>query len=302
MPCRCSRRGRSPDSSGDPPSGRGRTAPTCCTTPLPRSIHSIVCTTPIPQGAYRPPHGRARPCASRGRRAPVLRARSDDSASAFICPTAQGGAIDPSVFVAAEARPGCCGRRMGTAVVCRPPSIPNSSPPTGSRPPGHHIVSSARRSVGGEARRGPVHGRVRRHVLAVLLGQSLGHPELRDRHRPLASVTGPAPSRWAAPGSPPRHRGNLLRGPEERSSSRSAASSGWCITRWHRAVRQPGAAPAVCRPGRVSPRPTASARPGRAGRGAGRGGSVRERPTAVPTAAGVPDPAPSGRSTLAPGE
>ena len=50
-----------------------------------------------------------------------------------------------------------------------------------------------------------------------------------------ASVAGPCSKPLShTRGSQRPHPGNPLRGPGERSSSRSAVSSGWCTMRWHR--------------------------------------------------------------------
>ena len=75
----------------------------------------------------------------------------DDSASAFVCPTAQGGAIDPSIFVTASGRRGCCGRATAIAATSPRTSTPNSSHQTDSRPSGspHELIGATQAWEGG---------------------------------------------------------------------------------------------------------------------------------------------------------
>ena len=202
------------------------------------------------------------------------------------------------------ARPGCCGRRMETAAVCRPPSIPNSSPPTGSRPPGHHIVSSARRRRGkGISSRARPWSSPAGTFWLFYSANLWGTPNYGIGIARCASVTGPCTKplghAWLSASTP----GQSAPGP----GGEEFFEIGGVVWMVHHALA-PGQSGNLAQrrlyvdlvafpPGRLP-----SARPGRAGRGAGRGDSVRERPPAVPAAAGVPDPAPSGRSTLAPGE
>ena len=179
----------------------------------------------------------------------------DDSTSAFICPTAQGGAIDPSVFVAADGTPwllwktdgDCCG--LPTTIYSQQLSADGLS----TAGPPHRLIG-ATQAWEGNLVEGPSMVESGGHVLAVLLRQSLGHPELRDRHRPLRlgdralhQAAGPRVAlrvHTRAIRSGARGRG-VLRDRRCRLDGAPRAGTG--------AVRQPGATPAVCRPGRVSP-------------------------------------------------
>ena len=188
-----------------------------------RSASTGLCVQ-LPNCRMRPGHhGRLRQCASRERPAPARRARSSMTRR-HRSYARQPRAVrsTPACSSPPTARPGCCGRRMGIAVVYRPPSTPNSSPPTDSRQPGRRIVSSARRrhgkGISSRARRwsspAATSGCSTPPISGAPLTTGSASPAV---HRSLV----PAPSRWAMPGSPPPRLGSPRPGPAERNSSGS---------------------------------------------------------------------------------
>ena len=110
----------------------------------------------------------------------------DDSSSAFVCPLAQGGAIDPSVFVAPDGTPWLLWKSDGDC--CNMPTDDLFPAALGRRALGGRSGPSADRGdpeLGGESGRGAVDDRERQHLLALLLGQSLGNRQLRHRRGAL---------------------------------------------------------------------------------------------------------------------
>ena len=137
------------------------------------------------------------------------------------CPLSQGGAIDPSVFVAPTARRGCSGRATGTAATCPPRSIPSNSRPTGSRWSVRRTGSSGRPELGGESRRGSVDDPERQHLLALLLANCGEPTTTASVWRAAPPSSAPAPNRSIMRGSRRRRLGDrATRGPEGRSSSK----------------------------------------------------------------------------------
>ena len=143
--------------------------------------------TPSPPGCVRAAHGpTAAMCISRATSTSPLGPFVDDSPSAFVCPVSNGGAIDPSVFIQAGRDPLAVVEER-RRLLDLPTTIysqqlaPDCLWVIGAPTPAHRRLTA----LGGEPGRGPLHDPFGHHLLAVLLGQSLGHPRLRHRHRPL---------------------------------------------------------------------------------------------------------------------
>ena len=105
---------------------------------------------------------------------------TDDSSSAFVCPLSQGGAIDPSVFVASNG-PWLLWKSDGDC--CNMPTTIYSQA-SGRRALSRRSCTPAHRGVaelGGESGRGTVDDPERQHLLALLLGQHVGNGQLRHR-------------------------------------------------------------------------------------------------------------------------
>ena len=117
----------------------------------------------------------------------------DDSASPFVCPYAQGGAIDPSIYVRSDGTAwllwksdGDCLQRADVHLL--PTALPRRTVDGRGTPRAHRRHAG----LGGRPGRGTIDDQGGEHLLALLLGQSLGGSPT------TASASPPAP-RSSAP-------------------------------------------------------------------------------------------------------
>ena len=222
----------------------------------------------------------------------------DDSSSAFVCPLAQGGAIDPSVFVAPDGTPWLLWKSDGDC--CNMPTTIYSQQLSGD---GLSVVGPAHRLIGatqsweGNLVEGPSMIENAQHVLALLLGQSLGERQLRHRRgalchgrRPLYQAARPRLALVDGIRGPerPRPRGiGVL--PSRRSDLDGASRS--------RARAERGRRPATAlrRPARLPERRDAASCPAATGGCPGRSAALLRGPQcAAPAGRCVPGAAAQG--------
>ena len=145
----------------------------------------------------------------------------DDSSAPFICPTAQGGAIDPSIFTTSSGTPwllwksdgDCCHRPTHIySQQLSPDGLSTVGPP-------HELIGATQAWEGGLVE-APSMVQSGEHLLALLFRQPLGDAQLqhRDRRLPLRHRAR-APSRSITPGTGAR-TAPTGRATEGRSSSR----------------------------------------------------------------------------------
>ena len=239
---RC-RRGRRRATSGRRPCTRRTTATSSTTSPGSTTL--------------------GRQCVSRAVAAIAGRARSSTTPPGRWCASStSGGTIDPSIVTDVDGSTWLLFKNDGNCCKITTSLWSQQLTRRRARRRGRADEADRRRSaLGGQPHRGAVDGHRRRHLLPLLLGQRLGHRELRRRATPRCeSVTGPCTK---ADGPVDVVHRCSPRAPAARSSSARTAACGWCTTAGsgaRSATRRASAASTSTSSRSSTASPTASAR------------------------------------------